>query len=366
MNDSNSDIQQKQVPLDVYAKRLDQVLVELLPEFSRSRLQHWIKKGNVLVNGQVLKAKSRVNGGDQIQITIEPEEQGEWEAEDIPLDIVFEDQHILVLNKPAGLVVHPAAGNYTGTLLNALLYHCSELITVPRAGIVHRLDKDTSGLLVVAKTLKAQAHLVQQLQRRAFEREYEAIVVGEMTGGGSVDEAIGRHPTQRTKMAVVNRFRNSASRNHTSRNSTSGDDGFQSNGFQSNGFQSNGLQSNGSRSRGKEAITHYRIKQRYHGYTRLQVKLETGRTHQIRVHMAYIRHPLVGDPVYAGRFKLPAGQNEELKQFLHNFRRQALHARKLGLTHPDSEEWMSWEAAPPRDMQQLSQLLYDYSKEQIV
>ncbi len=322
MSKINNDVQDVEVPMDVYGKRLDQVLVELMPDFSRSRLQQWIKQGRVLVNNEVLKARSKVKGGDQIKIHIELEEQGEWLAEAIPLDIIYEDQDILVVNKPAGLVVHPAAGNYTGTLLNALLYHCSDLITIPRAGIVHRLDKDTSGLLVVAKSLSAQTHLVKQLQARAFEREYEAIVVGEMTGGGSIDEPIGRHPVQRTKMAVVDRHRSSA----------------------------------------KEAITHYRIKERYHGYTRVQIKLETGRTHQIRVHMAHIFHPLIGDPLYGGRLKLPTGNSQALKQFLHDFKRQALHARKLGLIHPGSGAWISWEADPPDDMLQLNQLLYNYTR----
>ncbi len=212
-------------------------------------------------------------------------------------------------------------GNRSGTLLNALLYHCPDLINVPRAGIVHRIDKETSGLLVVAKTLTAQTHLVNQLQKRAFDREYEAIVNGEMTGGGTIDQPIGRHPVQRVKMAVMK-----------------------------------------NPQAGKEAITHYRIKERFHQYTAVSVKLETGRTHQIRVHMAHIRYPLVGDPVYAGRLRLPPDCSEALKNFLLNFKRQALHARKLGLEHPVSGQWLEWEAELPDDMQQLKQLLREYSE----
>lgn len=313
---NNSEQKQFQVSADYYGYRLDQVLVELLPEYSRSRLQQWIKQGKVLLDGKVSKPKIKVCGGETVWVTIEQEQQGEWEAENIPLDIIYEDEHILVLNKPAGLVVHPAVGNRTGTLLNALLYHCPELANIPRGGIVHRLDKDTSGLLVVAKTLMAQTHLVKQLQNRAFDREYEAIVMGEMIGGGTVNAPIGRHPVQRVKMAVVK-----------------------------------------NPDKGKEAITHYRVKERYKNYTCVQVRLETGRTHQIRVHMAHINYPLVGDPVYAGRLKLPPDSDESLKQFLQNFRRQALHARKLGLEHPESGEWMEWEVEAPDDMQELKHLL---------
>jgi len=304
-----------------YGKRLDQVLALLLPEYSRSRLQQWIKKGHILVNGQHCKPKTKIIGDETLVVNIEEEQQGEWQAENIPLDIVFEDKSILLINKPVGLVVHPAVGNHNGTLLNALLYHCPELINVPRAGIVHRLDKDTSGLLVIAKTLTAQTHLVKQLQKRAFEREYETIVMGEMIGGGVVDKAIGRHPVHRVKMAVM---KNPAS--------------------------------------GKEAITHYRIKQRYQAYTRLQVKLETGRTHQIRVHLAYLNFPIVGDQVYGGRLRLPPDCTPELKQFLNNYKHQALHARKLGLQHPETKEWLEWEVPVPEDMEQLKQFLNAYSK----
>jgi 23S rRNA pseudouridine1911/1915/1917 synthase len=321
MNSSETIQKQFEISLASYGKRLDQVLADLLPEFSRSRLQTWIKQGNILVNGKQAKPKSKVQGGEIVSVTIEQEQQGEWQAEAIALDIQFEDDSILVINKPVGLVVHPAAGNYTGTLLNALLFHCPTLRNVPRAGIVHRLDKDTSGLLVVAKTLQAQTDLVKQLQQRAFEREYEAIVVGEMTGGGTINEPIGRHPINRIKMAVVKNLNT-----------------------------------------GKEAITHYTIKERYRHYTAVQVKLETGRTHQIRVHMAHINYPLVGDPVYGGRPRLPPNCSEQLKTFLQHFKRQALHARKLGLRHPQNGQWMAWEIEPPEDIQQLKALLRNYSE----
>ncbi len=316
---SENDIREFDVSDDSYGQRLDQIVVDFLPDYSRSRIQKWIKQGSILVNNMPSKAKSKLKGGEHIRISIEQEEQGEWLAEDIPLDIIYEDESILVINKPVNMVVHPAAGNYSGTMLNALLFHCPELINIPRAGIVHRLDKDTSGLLVVAKTLTAQTHLVKQLQKRAFEREYEAIVMGEMTGGGIVNAPIGRHPTQRVKMAVMKNPNN-----------------------------------------GKEAITHYRIKERLHDYTCVQVRLETGRTHQIRVHMAHINYPVVGDPVYAGRLKLPADCSEELKQYLLEFKRQALHARKLGLKHPQNGQWIEWEVEAPQDMQRLKALLKEF------
>lgn len=323
-NSPQSEQQTFEISADAYGQRLDQTLAELLPEYSRSRIQQWIKQGKVLLNGEPCKAKTKVTGGESLLVTIEQEQQGEWQAEEIPLDIIFEDDSILLINKPVGLVIHPAVGNQTGTLLNALLYHCPELINVPRAGIVHRLDKDTSGILVVAKTLQAQTALVKQLQNRAFDREYEAIVQGEMISGGSIDEVIGRHPTQRVKMAVVR---------HPGPGKNSG----------------------------KEAITHYRIKERYRGYTCLQVKLETGRTHQIRVHLSYLNFPVVGDPVYGGRLRIPPDCNEHLQQFLTHFKRQALHARRLGLKHPQTGEWLEWEVDVPEDMQILKQLLADYS-----
>lgn len=297
------------VPVELSGNRLDQVLAELLPDYSRSRIQQWIKQGAVKVNGAVLKPKEKVKVNDLIEVQAELESQGTWEAEDIPLDIVYEDEEIIVINKPAGLVVHPAAGNYSGTLVNALLHHDASLETVPRAGIVHRLDKDTSGLMVVARTLRAHAHIVAQLQERTMGREYEALAIGVMTGGGTVDEPISRHSQNRKKMAV-------------------------------NPF-------------GKHAVTHYRVVERYKAHTHIRVKLETGRTHQIRVHMAHIHHPLVGDPVYGGRLKLPVGISDEMKQVLRSFPRQALHAKKLTLVHPASGEEVSWEVPLPDDIREL-------------
>ncbi|MCV6626567.1 MAG: 23S rRNA pseudouridine(1911/1915/1917) synthase RluD [Cellvibrionaceae bacterium] len=287
-------------------QRLDQVAAQLFGGFSRSKLQAWIKGGELTVNGAPAKTRDKLLGGETLALKAELEQQGDWQGEDIPLDIVYEDAAIIVLNKPTGLVVHPAAGNRTGTLLNALLHHCPELINVPRAGIVHRLDKDTTGLMVVAKTLQAHTDLVAQLQARSVAREYEAVVQGTMTGGGRVEANIGRHPRQRTKMAVL-------------------------------------------QFGGKEAITHYRLVQRFKAHTHIRLKLETGRTHQIRVHMAHIGYPLVGDGAYGGRFKIPKGIDKPAVEFLRNFGRQALHAAQLGLIHPVSEDYMEWQAPLPED-----------------
>lgn len=291
-------------------QRLDQAAAELFSSYSRSKLQAWIKSGELTVNGAKAKTRDKMLGGELLELKAELQEQGSWQPEAIDLDIVYEDSDILVLNKPMGLVVHPAAGNHTGTLLNALLHHCPDLIHVPRAGIVHRLDKDTTGLMVVAKTLEAHTDLVAQLQERSVSREYEAISQGVMTGGGMVEANIGRHPKQRTKMAVLN-------------------------------FG------------GKEAITHYRVIKRFDAYTHIRLKLETGRTHQIRVHMAHIGYPLVGDSAYAGRFKIPKGLDKALIEKLRSFPRQALHAAQLGLIHPTSGEYMEWDAELPADMVDL-------------
>ena len=303
-----------QVPDERRGTRFDQVAAELFPDYSRSRLQEWIKSGDLTVDNQPRKAKEKLLGGETLTLIAEMEAQGEWEAEPIELDIRYEDDDILVLNKPAGLVVHPAAGNRTGTLLNGLLHHNPDLIQIPRAGIVHRLDKDTTGLMVVAKTLQAQTDLVAQLQERTVSREYEAVVQGTMTGGGRVEATIGRHPRQRQKMAVV-------------------DFG------------------------GKEAITHYRLMTRFEHYTHVRLKLETGRTHQIRVHMAHIGYPLVGDSTYAGRFKIPKGCTREMIEKMREFPRQALHAAALGLIHPVTGEYMEWQAERPDDFEDLLQLL---------
>ena len=298
-----------QVPLELSGKRLDQIAAQMFPDFSRARLQDWIKRGQLLVNGQQLRPRDKLKEGDRLAVDAELEAVDDWEAQPQQLDIVFEDEQILVLNKSAGVVVHPAAGNYSGTLLNGLLHHCPGLQELPRAGIVHRLDKDTTGLMVVAKTLPSHTWLVNLLQRRDISREYEAVVQGVMTGGGTVDAPIGRHPVSRKKQAV-----------------TQG---------------------------GKHAVTHYRVLKRFRSHTHLLVKLETGRTHQIRVHMAHINHPLVGDPVYGGRFQLPAACAPELAEQLRGFRRQALHARRLSFVHPGSGETMTWEAPLPDDMQSL-------------
>ncbi|MCH2159991.1 MAG: 23S rRNA pseudouridine(1911/1915/1917) synthase RluD [Oleiphilaceae bacterium] len=293
--------------------RLDQAISELMPDYSRSRLQQWIKQGALTVNGAVLKPKEKVKVNDFIELRAELEAQGEWKAEPVDLDIVYEDEAILIINKPVGLVVHPAAGNYSGTLVNGLLHYDASLENVPRAGIVHRLDKDTSGLMVVAKTLQAHAHIVAQLQDRSMGREYEALVTGVMTGGGTVDEPIARHSQDRKKMAVT--------------------------------------------PFGKNAVTHYRVVKKFDHHTHIRVKLETGRTHQIRVHMAHIGYPLVGDRTYAGRSKVPAGTSPEFKEALKAFPRQALHAKKLTLIHPLDEEEVSWEVDLPQDMQHLLALV---------
>jgi 23S rRNA pseudouridine1911/1915/1917 synthase len=301
------------VPEQLAGMRLDQCLAEIFPDYSRSKLQAWIKADRVRVNGETLKAKDKLDGGEEISLDAEAEVVLESEAEDIPLDIVYEDDSILIINKPVGLVVHPAAGNWHGTLVNALLNHDETLNTLPRAGIVHRLDKDTSGLLMVAKTLQAHHSLTEQLQERSITREYLALVKGWMTAGGTIDEPIGRHPVDRKRNAV--------------------------------------------REDGKPAITHYRLEQRFKRHTLVRVKLETGRTHQIRVHMAHINYPLVGDQVYGGRFQMPANCGEQLAEALRGFRRQALHAAKLGLVHPQTGEYCEWEQPMPDDMQQLVQAL---------
>lgn len=318
-----TDLLEKSVPVppDMNSMRFDQAASALFPEFSRARLQTWIREGHLTLDGRQGKPKERLVGGEQLDLRAVLEAQGDWEPEAMELDIVYEDEHLLVLNKPAGLVVHPAAGNHTGTLLNALLHHAPELINVPRAGIVHRLDKDTTGLMVVAKTLEAHTDLVAQLQERSVSREYEAVVIGTMTGGGRIEAPIGRHPKQRKLMAVVAEG-------------------------------------------GKPAVTHYRILTRFPRHTHVRVNLETGRTHQIRVHMAHIRLPLVGDHTYAGRFKIPKGASEALVEDLKSFPRQALHAAKLGLEHPATGEYCEWQVPLPQDMQELLASLKRAAKEQ--
>lgn len=298
---------------ELAGQRLDRVLAQLYPDYSRARLQQWVGDGAVLVDGKQLRSKDKVRGGEVIEISIVLEEESNAEPQPIPLNIIYEDDALLVINKPVGLVVHPAAGNRDSTMLNGLLHYAPELVNVPRAGIVHRLDKDTSGLLVVARNLKSQKSLSEQIQAHDFEREYQAVVCGVMTAGGEVDAPIGRHPTVRTRMAVVGN--------------------------------------------GKEARTHYRVLKRYRAHTHVQVRLETGRTHQIRVHMAHIRHPIVGDQVYAGRLRIPKGSSGALAEKLRSFKRQALHAAKLGLIHPDSGDPMMWQAPLPDDMMSLLEAL---------
>ncbi|MCL7461230.1 23S rRNA pseudouridine(1911/1915/1917) synthase RluD [Pseudomonas sp. NW5] len=302
-----------QVPSELGGQRLDQVAAQLFPEHSRSRLAGWIKEGRLTVNGAVLRPRDIVYGGACLALEAEREAQVEFKAQDIALEIVYEDEHLLVIDKPAGLVVHPAAGHADGTLLNALLHHAPQLASVPRAGIVHRLDKDTTGLMVVAKTLEAHTQLVAQLQARSVSRVYEAIVLGVVIAGGTVNEPIGRHSQQRQKMAV-----------------TAG---------------------------GKPAVSHYRVLERFRAHTHVRVKLETGRTHQIRVHMSHIHFPLVGDPVYGGRFRIPPAANPVLVDALRHFPRQALHARFLELEHPATGERMGWESPLPDDFVELLNLL---------
>ncbi len=291
-------------------QRLDQALAEMFPEYSRSRIKVWILDSRVRVNGQVTPTpKEKVLGGESIEIDSIIEEDTRWAAQDIALNIVYEDDDILVLNKPRDLVVHPGAGNADGTILNALLHYYPAIAEVPRAGIVHRLDKDTTGLMVVAKTVPAQTRLVESLQAREITREYEAVAIGNMTAGGTVEQPISRHPTKRTHMAV--------------------------------------------HPMGKPAVTHYRIMEHFRAHTRLRLRLETGRTHQIRVHMSHINHPLVGDPLYGGRPRPPKGASDAFVELLRGFDRQALHATMLRLYHPITSIEMEWHAPLPQDMVDL-------------
>ena len=291
-------------------QRLDQTLAELFPDYSRSRIKEWILDRRVTVNGVMVDTpKEKVLGGELVAIDAEIEEAQRWEPQNLPLDIVYEDEDIIVINKPRDFVVHPGAGNPDGTVLNALLHHYPAIMDVPRAGIVHRLDKDTTGLMVVAKTVPAQTHLVDSLQRREITREYEAVAIGNMTAGGTVEQPISRHSTKRTHMAV--------------------------------------------HPMGKPAVTHYRIMEHFRAHTRLRLRLETGRTHQIRVHMSHISHPLVGDPLYGGRPRPPKGASEAFITTLRGFDRQALHATMLRLYHPISGIEMEFHAALPQDMVDL-------------
>ena len=298
-----------EVPESLAGNRLDQIAAKLFPEYSRARLQSLIKEGKLLVNGKESRAKDRLILGDQIAVTVEPQKPLDHQAAPIPLNTVYEDDALLIIHKDAGRVVHPAAGNRSGTILNGLLHLIPDLKTIPRAGIVHRLDKDTTGIMVVAKTSGSYASLVNQLTQRTIKREYEAVVVGVLTGGGVVNAPIGRHPVHRKKQAV----------NEV----------------------------------GKEAITHYRIISRYRSHTHVQLNLETGRTHQIRVHMAHINHRLVGDPLYGGRLQMPVASSPGLTNILQNFKRQALHAKSLTFMHPETGRQVSWEVETTNDMREL-------------
>jgi len=304
------------IPERMTGQRLDVALSEMLPDYSRSKITAWIKSGEALINQKSFKPKDKVNGSEMVELTISQKQNNNWVGEDIPLNIVFEDEDIIVLNKAVGLVTHPGAGNWSGTLANALLHYEPKLATLDRAGIVHRLDKNTSGLMVVAKNEKSQKYLVEQLQTHSISREYSAIVYGHMIAGGTIDEAIGRDTKDRVKQAVS--------------------------------------------SHGKEAVTHYRVIDRYQNHTHVKAILETGRTHQIRVHLSHIGYPLIGDPMYGGKVRFPKKADEVLKEALVSFKRQALHARKLTLTHPTSGDLMSWKAPLPDDMLALLDVLNDY------
>lgn len=302
-----------QVPAEQAGKRLDQVLARLHPEATRSQWQQWIEERRVTVNGRHTRKSNKVEGGETVVAELPETRPLEHAAQAIALDIVHEDGDILVINKPPGLVVHPGAGNPEGTLLNALLHHAPKLAKLPRAGIVHRLDKDTSGLMVVAKTERARQGLIAQLAEHSMWREYVALVNGVLISGATIEAPIGRHRTERTRMSVTER--------------------------------------------GKPAVSHVRVLKKYRAHTQVQVRLESGRTHQIRVHMAHIKHPVVGDPVYGGRLSVPKGASEALREQLRGLRRQALHAVKLGLTHPKTGESMQWAASVPADMHELMEAL---------
>ncbi len=301
------------LPAELAGLRLDQALARALPQYSRARLQGWLEAGAIEVDGRRLRAKDKVLGGERVRIEARLEADAQVAPEAIPVEIVFKDRALFVINKPPGLVVHPGAGNAGHTLQNALLALDPKLAVVPRAGLVHRLDKDTSGLLVVARTPETHTALVAALAEREIERHYIALCSGVMTGGGTIDEPIGRHRSQRTRMAV--------------------------------------------RSDGRPSVTHYRVMRRFRGHTLVHVELESGRTHQIRVHLAHIGYPVVGDPVYGGRRRFPAGASPTLIAELEAFRRQALHAARLKLAHPVTGKEMEWEAPLPADMAHLVAVL---------
>ncbi|MGQ4660174.1 23S rRNA pseudouridine(1911/1915/1917) synthase RluD [Lysobacter sp. F6437] len=306
------------IPETAAGRRFDAVLAELFPDYSRSRLSAWIKSGDALLDGQQVRPRDPVRGGEAVSLSVVLDVQTRSEPEDIALDVLFEDEHVIVIDKPAGLVVHPGAGNPTGTLVNALLHRDPDLNALPRAGIVHRLDKDTSGVMVVARTLVAHTALVAQLSARDVHRQYLAVVSGALVSGGTANAAIDRHPRDRIRMAV--------------------------------------------REDGRDAITHYRLRERFRAHTLLECRLETGRTHQIRVHMAHLKHPIIGDRLYGGSLKLPRGATDELVAALRGFKRQALHAETLEFMHPASGEPVRCSAPMPADMQALVKALQDDSR----
>lgn len=311
------------VPRELHSQRIDSVLAQLLPEYSRSQISTWIKNGAVTVNQKTCKPKDKTLGGDSIAIDVDftaVDSQLNWcQAENIPLNIVYEDDEVLVINKPAGLVVHPGAGNKEHTLVNALLYHAPALEHLPRAGIIHRLDKDTTGLLIVAKTLIAHTALIRQMQERDIQRQYLALVQGHVISGGTIDTGFGRHPRNRLKMSVSGQ--------------------------------------------GRQAVTHYYLNKQYQDYTLLDVQLMTGRTHQIRVHMAHINHAVVGDQLYCGRMRLPPNASDSLRTVLQQFKRQALHACSIAFTHPITAAELTFDAPLPDDFRLLLEALdehYDF------
>ncbi|MBC8410898.1 MAG: 23S rRNA pseudouridine(1911/1915/1917) synthase RluD [Rhodobacteraceae bacterium] len=301
------------IPERMIGNRLDASLSEMLPDYSRSKITAWIKSGDALINQKTFKPKDKSAGVEVVCLTLNHKQSNDWAAENIPLNVVYEDEDIIVINKQFGLVTHPGAGNWSGTLANALLYYDPALASLDRAGIVHRLDKNTSGLMVIARNEKSQKYLVEQLQNHSVDREYSAIVYGHMIAGGTVDEPIGRDPKDRVKQAIS--------------------------------------------MSGKNATTHYRAIDRFKSHTHVKAILDTGRTHQIRVHLSHVGHSLIGDPIYGGRVRFPKKASEELKDVLLNFKRQALHSKKLTLTHPISGELMSWKAPLPDDMSGLLEVL---------
>ena len=309
----DTETQQKTIPDELAGLRLDQALARMFPDYSRNRLKSWLLDGAVLVDGEKRRPKDRIDGGEAIELRPVAEVAVHSEPEAISLDVVYEDEALLVINKQAGLVVHPGAGNPRGTLMNGLLHHAPALEELPRAGIIHRLDKDTTGLMLVGKTLPAHTVLTRALSEREISRHYMAVCNGVLTGGSTIKEPIGRHPTDRTRMSV----------------------------------QQNG----------REAVTHFRVAERYRAHTAVDVRLETGRTHQIRVHFAYRRHALLGDPVYGGRLALPKAATPALIDALRTFKRQALHAARLQLAHPASGEAIEFTASPPEDYRQLVDVL---------